>query len=56
MKPRIIPIISLILITITIYAQPDSVKIVAFGNSTTAPRSGVEKVYSVRLHEKLNLT
>lgn len=28
--------------------------IVAFGNSTTAPRKGVEKVFSVRLHEILN--
>jgi len=37
-----------------IYAQPDSLTVVAFGNSTTAPRKGVEKVYSIRLHELLD--
>ncbi|MBO9620186.1 MAG: SGNH/GDSL hydrolase family protein [Niabella sp.] len=30
------------------------VTIVTFGNSTTAPRSGVQKVYAQRLHEKLD--
>lgn len=30
------------------------ITIVTFGNSTTAPRKGVEKVYAVRLHEKLD--
>ena len=35
-------------------AQSDTLTIVAFGNSTTAPRKGVEKVYSIRLHEKLD--
>ncbi|WP_305661916.1 GDSL-type esterase/lipase family protein [Daejeonella sp.] len=28
--------------------------IVTFGNSTTAPRKGIEKVYAVRIHEDLN--
>ena len=28
--------------------------IVTFGNSTTAPRKGIEKVYAVRIHEHLN--
>ena len=27
--------------------------IVTFGNSTTAPRKGIEKVYAVRIHEEL---
>jgi hypothetical protein len=27
--------------------------IVTFGNSTTAPRKGIEKVYAVRIHEAL---
>lgn len=30
------------------------VTIVTFGNSTTAPRAGVKKVYAQRLHEKLD--
>lgn len=30
------------------------VTIVTFGNSTTAPRAGVQKVYARRLHEKLD--
>ncbi|WP_300600629.1 SGNH/GDSL hydrolase family protein [Niabella sp.] len=30
------------------------VTIVTFGNSTTAPRKGVQKVYAQRLHEKLD--
>jgi len=30
------------------------VTIVTFGNSTTAPRAGVKKVYALRLHEKLD--
>ena len=37
-----------------LYSQSDTITIVAFGNSTTAPRKGVEKVYSVRLHESLD--
>lgn len=28
--------------------------IVTFGNSTTAPRKGIEKVYALRIHELLN--
>ena len=27
--------------------------IVTYGNSTTAPRKGIEKVYAVRIHEEL---
>lgn len=34
-------------------AQDNQIVIVAFGNSVTAPRKGVEKVYSVRIREKL---
>ena len=51
---RIIPSVTLFLITLTLCAQTDSVKIVAFGNSTTAPRRGVEHVFSVRLQQKLD--
>lgn len=51
---RIIPSVTLFLLTLTLYAQTDLVKIVAFGNSTTAPRRGVEQVFSVRLQEMLN--
>ena len=35
-------------------SEKDSLKIVAFGNSTTAHRKGIEKVFSVRLHEMLS--
>ncbi len=28
--------------------------VVAFGNSTTAPRKGIQKVYAIRLHEMLS--
>ena len=35
------------------YSQKE-ISIVCFGNSTTAFRRGVKKVYSVRLHEKLD--
>jgi len=52
---RIIPAVTFFLISLTLYAQADSLKIVAFGNSTTAHRRGVEKVYSVRLQEKMNM-
>ncbi len=45
--------ILLLLISLPQFAQRDSLRIVAFGNSTTALRKGVEKVYSVRLQEKL---
>lgn len=36
------------------YAQQKPIVIVCFGNSTTAPRKGVNKVYATRLHEKLD--
>lgn len=37
------------------YAQEKKeLTIVCFGNSTTAPRKGIEKVYAVRVHELLN--
>lgn len=35
------------------FAQEKELLIVTFGNSTTAPRKGIEKVYSVRIHEQL---
>jgi len=52
---RIIAAVTFILISLTLFAQTDSVRIVAFGNSTTAHRRGVEKVFSVRLQEKMNM-
>lgn len=36
--------------------ERDTVKIVCFGNSTTAPRKGLNKEYPVRLGEKLQLS
>ncbi len=36
--------------------ERDSVKIVCFGNSTTAPRKGLNKAYPVQLEEKLQLS
>ena len=55
---RFIFILSVLLIFWSgkLYSQSDSLIIVAFGNSTTAPRKGVDKVYSVRLHEILDYT
>lgn len=38
---------------LVVYARQDTLTIVAFGNSTTAPRRGVKKVYAVRLNEAL---
>lgn len=40
--------------TCTISYSQKPITIVCFGNSTTAFRKGVNKVYSVRLHEKLD--
>lgn len=37
-----------------LYSQQDTITVVAFGNSTTAPRKDVEKVYPAKLQEKLN--
>jgi lysophospholipase L1-like esterase len=50
---KLISFIAVLLIFLPLFAQNDSLRIVAFGNSTTAFRKGVEKVYSVRLQEKL---
>lgn len=45
----------LLIATIWCKAQtPDTLKIVAFGNSTTAPRKTVGKVYAVRLQDTLS--
>lgn len=53
---RFIPTLLLLFIFLhgELFSQQDTITIVAFGNSTTAPRKGVEKVYSVRLHETLD--
>lgn len=53
MNTKVIFTFSLSLLFLTAMAQNDSLTIVAFGNSTTAPRRGVEKVYSVRVEELL---
>ena len=37
-------------------AERDTLKIVCFGNSTTAPRKGLSKAYPVQLDEKLQLS
>lgn len=50
---KFLSFIAILLIIFPLYPQTDSLRIVAFGNSTTAFRKGVEKVYSVRLQEKL---
>jgi len=43
-----------ILTNIASFAQDKKeLTIVTFGNSTTAPRKGIEKVYAVRIHEAL---
>ena len=54
---RRLAFISFVLFTLwnaDIYSQTDTLSVVAFGNSTTAHRKGVDKVYSVRLHETLD--
>lgn len=53
---KIFTVIFFFLISLSIFPQADSLKIVAFGNSTTAFRKEVDKVYSVRLQEKLTKT
>lgn len=50
---KILSVIFFFLISVSALPQTDSLRIVAFGNSTTAFRKGVEKVFSVRLQEKL---
>jgi lysophospholipase L1-like esterase len=39
--------------TFSIAQQKKDLVIVTFGNSTTAPRKGIEKVYAVRIHDAL---
>lgn len=49
-------VLMLILFTVSSFSIADDQKeliIVTFGDSTTAPRRGVEKVFAVRLHELL---
>ena len=53
MKKLLSFIAIIVLLSFPLYAQTDTLRIVAFGNSTTAFRKGVEKVFSVRLQEKL---
>ena len=36
------------------HAHADTLRVVAFGNSVTAPRKGIEKVYAARIQEKLH--
>lgn len=50
---KILSLFIFILVFTNGYSQ-NQIKIVCFGNSTTAYRKGVNKVYSVRLHEKLD--
>lgn len=40
----------------TFAVESDTLKIVCFGNSTTAPRKGLNKAYPVQLEEKLRLS
>jgi lysophospholipase L1-like esterase len=42
-----------LLSTFTSAQEKKEITIVTFGNSTTAPRKGIEKVYAVRIHEAL---
>lgn len=47
-------ILFILLLSTLSYAQDKKeLTIVTFGNSTTAPRKGIEKVYAVRIHEAL---
>ncbi len=47
-------ILFVLLLSTLSYAQDKKeLTIVTFGNSTTAPRKGIEKVYAVRIHEAL---
>lgn len=52
---KILALLIFIFACINSYGQKQ-ITIVCFGNSTTAFRKGVNKVYSVRLHEKLDST
>lgn len=42
-----------LLSTFSTAQEKKEITIVTFGNSTTAPRKGIEKVYAVRIHEDL---
>ncbi|MFA6944468.1 MAG: GDSL-type esterase/lipase family protein [Pedobacter sp.] len=42
-----------LLATFSFAQEKKELTIVTFGNSTTAPRKGIEKVYAVRIHEAL---
>lgn len=54
MKKWFLPILLLFIINLSHAQSKRPVTIVTFGNSTTAPRKGVQKVYAQRLHEKLD--
>jgi len=43
-----------LLSTISFAQEKKELTIVTFGNSTTAVRKGIEKVYAIRIHEALN--
>jgi len=43
-----------LLSTLSFAQEKKELVIVTFGNSTTAPRKGIEKVYAVRIHEGLS--
>jgi lysophospholipase L1-like esterase len=48
---------SLLIVLLSTFSFAQEIKeltIVTFGNSTTAPRKGIEKVYAVRIHEGLS--
>jgi hypothetical protein len=46
-------LIVLLSTSITSAQEKKELIIATFGNSTTAPRKGIEKVYAVRIHEEL---
>lgn len=51
---KVILILQFIILSSYAFAQEKKeITIVTFGNSTTAPRKGIEKVYAVRIHELL---
>jgi len=51
---RAITLMLIVLLSTLSFAQEKKeLTIVTFGNSTTAPRKGIEKVYAVRIHEWL---
>lgn len=46
-------LICLVTNTLSFAQEKKELTIVTFGNSTTAPRKGIEKVYAIRIHEAL---